>query len=162
MTAAVRLAHHLQDLTRAEMATVSNRAGVLRMMGARARAGRKVSATVYMLLCSATGLDAATGTLVASAPRAGCVIVWSILGAALLRTRGLRQLSLRVAADLIGVSAATLSRAERSHPIAVDSFLQIVAFIGMPAESFLRSTCNTNCNTLEQNDFGTTMVGATT
>ena len=58
MTAVARLAQHLQVLTRTEMATVSDRAGVPRRIGARARARRKVSATAYMLLCSAVGLDA--------------------------------------------------------------------------------------------------------
>jgi transcriptional regulator with XRE-family HTH domain len=49
-------------------------------------------------------------------------------------------LDLRSAADLVGVSAATLSRAERGQPIAIESYLRVVEFIGVPPESFLSFT----------------------
>jgi transcriptional regulator with XRE-family HTH domain len=67
-------------------------------------------------------------------------------------TREERRLSLRAASDLAGVSAATLSRAERGQPIAVESFLRASEFIGVTPESFLCFTTNTNCNTLTHND----------
>lgn len=135
------------------MAAVSDRAGVPRKIGARARAGRKVSATEYMLLCSAAGLDAATGVPVASSPRAGSSIVWWLFGYNLFITRRLRRLDLRSAAVLVGVSAATLSRAECGERISVESFLRISSFIGVPSESFLSFTGNTNCNTWKQKEF---------
>src|SRR5713226_7341415 len=111
MSAAARLARHLEYLDAAEMAALSDRAGVQRNIGARARAGRKVSATAYLLLCSAAGVDVATGAPVAvRGPCAGSSIVWWIFGSVLFFTRSLRRLDLRSAADLVGVSAATLSR----------------------------------------------------
>jgi hypothetical protein len=149
MSAAARLARHLEYLTRAEMLALSDRAGVQRKIGARARAGRKVSATAYMLLCSAAGIDAATGAPASVVPRACATIVWWMFGSGLFLTRTLKRLDLRGAADVVGVSAATLSRAERGQPVAVESFLRISDFIGIPGESFLCFTGNTNCNTLK-------------
>jgi len=149
MSAAVRLARHLECLTPAEMAALSDCAGVQRKIGARARAGRKVGTTAYMLLCTAAGIDAATGAPASVVPRAGATIVWWIFGSSLFLTRALKRLDLWVAADLVGVSAATLSRAERCQPVAVESFLRISDFIGIPAKSFLCFTGNTNCNTLK-------------
>lgn len=152
MSAAARLAQHLQGLTRPEMAEVSDRAGVPRKIGARARAGRKVSANAYMLVCSAVGVDAATGAPTVRGPRAGFSIIWWVFGSALFITRHLRRLDLRSAADLVGVSAATLSRAERGHPIAVESYLSVANFIGVPPQGFLCFTANTNCNALKPKD----------
>lgn len=149
MSAAVRLARHLEYLDPAEMAALSDRAGVQRKIGARARAGRKIGAAAYMLLCSAAGIDAATGAPAMVVPRAGATIVWWMFGSGLFLTRALKRLDLRAAADLIGVSAATLSRAERGQPVAVESFLRISDFIGILAKSFLCFTGNTNCNTLK-------------
>jgi hypothetical protein len=119
------------------MAALSDRAGVQRKIGARARAGRKISAPAYMLLCSAAGIDVATGASASVVPRVGATIVWWMFGSALFLTRARSRLDLRVAADLVGVSAATLSRAERGQPVAVESFLRISDFTGIPAESFL-------------------------
>jgi transcriptional regulator with XRE-family HTH domain len=79
--------------------------------------------------------------------------VWWNFGSALFLTRGFRRLDLRSAADLVGISAATLSRAERGHPIAVESYLSIANFIGVPPNSFLCFTGNTNCNTLMSKHF---------
>jgi hypothetical protein len=149
MSAAVRLAQRLQDLSPAEMAALSDRAGVQRKIGAGARAGRKIAATAYMLLCAAAGIDAATGAPAMVVTRAGATIVWWMFGSGLFLTRTIKRLDLRVAANLVGVSAATLSRAERCQPVAVVSFLRISDFIGIPAESFLCFTENTNCNTLK-------------
>jgi transcriptional regulator with XRE-family HTH domain len=153
MSAAARLARHLKELTPAQMAALSDRAGVQRNIGARARAGRKVSATAYLLLCSAAGVDIATGApVVVRGPCAGCSIVWWIFGSALFLTRSLRRLDLRSAADRVGVSAATLSRAERGQPIAIESYLRVANFIGVPSESFMSFAGNPNCNTLKPND----------
>jgi len=150
LSAAARLALHLQDLSLAEMAALSDRTGVQRKIGARARAGRKVNATSYLLLCSAAGIDVTTGTaVVAKEPWAGSSIIWWIFGSALFLTRSLRGLDLRSAADLVGVSAATLSRAEHGQHIAIESYLRVIGFIGVPPESFLRFAGNSNCNTLK-------------
>jgi hypothetical protein len=147
-----RLAGHLQKLSRTETAAVSDRAGVPPRIGARARAGRKVTATSYLLLCLAAGIDAATGAPFPTVPRAGCAIVWWLFGSSLFLSRRGRRLDLRSAAVLVGVSAATLSRAECGKPISVESFLCVARFIGVPPESFLCFTGNTNCNTLKQNE----------
>jgi transcriptional regulator with XRE-family HTH domain len=120
---------------------------------APARAGRKVSATAYLLLCSAAGVNVATGApVVVRGPCSGSSIVWWIFGSALFLTRSVRRLDLRSAADLVGVSAATLSRAEHGRPIAIESYLRVADFIGVPPESFLSFTGNPNCNTLKPND----------
>jgi hypothetical protein len=149
VSAAARLAQHLKELTPAEMAAVSDGAGVERKIGARARAGRKVGTTAYMLLCLAVGVDVETGLPVANAPRPGCAIAWWMFGSGLFFARHLRRLDLRSAANLVRVSAATLSRAERGQPISVESFLRISNFIGVPPEGFLCFTGNPNCNTLK-------------
>ena len=148
--AADRLASHLRHLTPAVMAVLSKRAGISGRAGARARAGRKVSAISYILLCSAVGLDVVTGAPGPSI-RAGSEIVWWLFGAALFLTRSRRHLDLRSAAALVGTSAATLSRAERGQPIAIESYLRVARFIGLPPASFLSFTGNTNCNTLKKN-----------
>jgi hypothetical protein len=141
MSAACRLARHLQDLTPAEMAALSDRAGVQRKIGARARGGRKVNATAYLLLSSSVGIDVVTGDRGArSRVYAGSSIVWWSFGSALFLTRTARRVDLRSAAVLIGVSAATLSRAERGQPIAIESYLRVVEFIGVRPETFLSFT----------------------
>jgi hypothetical protein len=152
MTAAAWLARHLRYLSRAEMVAISDCAGVPRKIGFGARASRKASATAYMLLCSVAGLDAATGTLGRECPPRGHRDLWWVFGAGLFRTRHLRPLDLRSAAGLVGVSAATLSRAERGHTIAIESYLRVVRFIRISPESFLSFTGNTNCNTLKTRD----------
>src|SRR4051812_39252676 len=98
MNAAARLAQCLQSLTPATMATVSVRAGVCRKLGARARAGRRIGAPEYLLLCSAVGMDVATGAPIAARPRAGAVLSWRKFGLALLQAREREQLDLRTAA----------------------------------------------------------------
>jgi hypothetical protein len=141
VSAAARLARHLQGLTPAEMAAVSDRAGVPRKIGARARIGRKVNATAYLLLCSAVAIDVATNARVLGGrPCVGSSIVWWVFGSALFLTRSRRRLDLRSAADLVGVSAATLSRAERGQPIAIESYLRVIEFMGVPPKSFLSFT----------------------
>jgi hypothetical protein len=153
MSAAARLAQHLQGLARPEMAAVSDQAGVPRRMGFRARNGHKVSATAYLLLCLAVGTEPSKGSLVAKAPRRGASIAWWAFGSALFLTRSLRRLDLRTAAQLVGVSAATLSRAEHGHPLAVESYLSVAKFTGVPPQGFLCFTENGNCNTLKAKDF---------
>jgi hypothetical protein len=160
MNAAERLAQHLQGLTRVDMLAVSDRAGVPRKIGARARAARKVCASSYMQLCSAVGIDAVTGVPTDRVRPTGSSIVWWFFGSNLFLTRHLRRLDLRSAAELIGVSAATLSRAERGQPIAVDNFLRISEFIGIVADSFLCFTGNTNCNKLKVQDSAAAPMGA--
>jgi transcriptional regulator with XRE-family HTH domain len=153
MSAPARLAQHLQHLTRPEMAALSEQAGVPRRLGARARAGRKVGASAYILLCIAVGVDPATGRAAHTGnPRAGFSIAWWTFGSALFLTRSLRRLDLRSTAQLVGVSAATLSRAERGQPIAIESYLSITDFIGLPPQSFLCFTFDMNCNRLMTQD----------
>ena len=155
--AAARLAGHLQHFSAATMVTLSKRAGVSGRAGARARAGRKVSATAYMLLCSEVGIEIFTGAPAPSISHAGLGIVWWLFGSALFFTRSRQNLDLRSVAGLIETSAATLSRAERGHPIAVENYLHLCRFIGLPPTAFLGFTGNTNCNILKINkEVGTT------
>jgi hypothetical protein len=151
LSAKARLAQHLAGTTPASMNIISDRAGVSRRLGARARAGRPINATDYLLLCSATGLTAESGVEVKGVSRAGSSIAWWVFGAALFLTRHRLRLDLRTAARTVGVSAATLSRAEAGDSIAIESFLRIVHFMGVPVGSFLCFTENTYCNTLKPN-----------
>jgi len=153
MSVAGHLAQELCCLTRSEMATVSDQAGISRRMGFRARNGHKVSATTHLLLCLAVGTEPSRGSSVPKAPRRVASIAWWAFGSALFLTRSLRRLDLRTAAQLVGVSAATLSRAEHGHPLAVESYLRVAGFIGVPPEGFLCFTGNSNCNTLKAKDF---------
>jgi hypothetical protein len=148
-SAKARLASHLAGVMPADMNIISDRAGIPRRLGARARVGRQINATSHLLLCSAVGLDVDTGAEVEGVSRAGSVVVWWIFGSALFLTRHSRRLDLRSASALIGVSTATLSRAEVGEPVGIDSFIRIARFIGLPPPSFLCFTENTNCNTLE-------------
>jgi hypothetical protein len=153
LSAESRLSQHLGGLTRSEMAALSDQAGVPRRIGFRARNGHTVSATAYLLLCMAMGTDPSTGSMATKTPRRGASVAWSAFGSALFLTRSLRQLDLRKAAQRVGVSAATLSRAEHGRPTAVESYLRIAGFIGVPAQGFLCFTANSDCNTLIRNDF---------
>ena len=130
-------------LSRPELAAVCDDAGVTFTIGARARAGRKINASAYMLLCSAAGLDAATGAIVEAEPRAGFAIAWWLVGCNHFLTRRIRGLDLRSAALVVGVSAATLSRAECGEPVSIECFLRISCFIGIPPKIFLCPTPNT-------------------
>lgn len=148
-----RLAQHLADVTPTLMNAISDRAGIPRRLGAGARVGRKINANDYLLLCSAIGLGAESGLKVEGISRVGSSIIWWVLGAALFLTRRRLHLDLRSAARIIEMSAATLSRAEAGDPIAVESFLKITKFIGVPPNSFLCFTADPDCNTLVPNDF---------
>jgi len=55
---------------------------------------------------------------------------------------------------LIEVSAAHSRGRNRGRPIAAKSFVRIAGFIGVPPETFLCFTGNTNCNTLKQKGDG--------
>jgi len=110
-----------------------------------------------MLLCSEVGIEIITGAPAPSISRAGLGIVWGLFGCALFFTRSRQNLDLRSAADFIGTSAATLSRAECGHPIEVENYLHLCRFIGLPPTAFFGFTGNTNCNILKINkEVGTT------
>jgi hypothetical protein len=147
LSAKVRLAQHLGGLHPLAMGVVSDGAGVHRKLGGRARVGRKINATAYLLLCAAIGLDALDGKQGDHRSRAGFTIAWEVLGCTLFLTRRCHRLDLRSAARRIGVSAATLSRAEGGQAIDVENYLSVVRFLRMPAEAFLCFMKNTNCNT---------------
>src|SRR5262245_29361145 len=110
MNAVARLSQRLQDYTRSEVLAIAKRAGICPTIGIRARRGSSITATPYMLLCTAVGLDPTSGQSNASVPRASGAIHWLTLASALLLTRAAWKLDLRTTARLVGVSIATLSR----------------------------------------------------
>jgi hypothetical protein len=147
--AAIRLASQLQNLAAGSMRSFSASAGVEGRLGMRARQGRVVDSTSYLRLCSAIGVDAATGLPAPATHRRAFEIEWWMFGAAFLFGRRRARLGLRAAAKVVGVSAATLSRAEGGQAVSVESYLLIIRFLGVPALSFLSFTGNRYCNTLK-------------
>lgn len=158
MNASACLAQRLQTFTRSEILAISDWAGVGKM-GIRARAGRRITATAHMRICIAVGLDAVTAKPNGNSPRADVTVAWWLVAATLFLTRCRRRLDIRSASDLVGVSTATLSRAEQGKPVAVESFLHICKFAGLPPASFLCFTRNMNCNTLDRRSFGKAPLG---
>jgi hypothetical protein len=83
----------------------------------------------YLKLSNALGLDPCTGLPrpTAAAPHARCH--WGLLAAAVFFERSRRRLGVRRAAREIGVSTATLSRADNGNAIAIESALRLSAWL---------------------------------
>src|SRR3954447_4153460 len=139
-TATARLALQLQGLSATSMVALSASAGVDGVIGARARRGRRINATSYLLLCSLIGIDATTGASSPAICRRGFEIDWHAFGAALKVSRNRANLDLRAAAKIIGASAATLSRAECGNAVSVESYLLINRFLVVSPLVFLSFT----------------------
>jgi len=110
-----------------------------------------------MLLCAIAGVDPASGTSIGRTSLAGFAVEWWLVGATTFLTRRRRRQGIRAAAAAADVSVATMSRAECGQALAVNSFLRIAKFVGLPPTAFLRFTGNPDCNTL----IGTTNPEAT-
>jgi transcriptional regulator with XRE-family HTH domain len=109
---------------------MARRARVTSRQASLARAGKPVNAGAYLALCAATGIDPVDGK---SRPAKSLSpnVVWWLLSGALYITRNLKKLDQRAAAEAIGISAATVCRVERGHPVSIGVMLKVCAFIGV-------------------------------
>jgi hypothetical protein len=114
---------------------MGRRAGVTSRQMSLARAGKPVNAGAYLALCAATGIDPVDGkarpTRVIS-PN----VVWWLLSGALYITRHLKKLDQRAAAEVIGISAASVCRVESGHPVSIGVMLKVCAFIGVHPDGY--------------------------
>jgi DNA-binding Xre family transcriptional regulator len=118
-------------------AEIADRAGNdMRRHVFRARAGKPVNAGAFLALCGALGIDPADGSY-RPPSRVSSNVSWPALGTSLRSARQLRHQDQRSAARVIGVSAATLCRAEAGDAVSVESLLAICRFIGVHPEHFL-------------------------
>ena len=81
-------------------------------------------------LCAATGIDPVDGRP-RSAKALSPNVVWWLLSGALYITRHLKKLDQRSAADVIGISAASVCRVEQGQPVSIGVMLKVCAFIGV-------------------------------
>jgi DNA-binding XRE family transcriptional regulator len=96
-----------------------------------ARRGLPVAVDAHLGLCRALRLDPATGAAVRRAEKCGRVR-WDHVRASLVCARAGAGLTLRAAAERIGIGAATLLRAERGETVSVEVFLKLCQWLGMP------------------------------
>jgi transcriptional regulator with XRE-family HTH domain len=109
---------------------LARRADVTSRQASLARAGKPVNAGAYLALCAATGIDPVDGKS-RPAKVLSPNVVWWLLSGALYITRHLKKLDQRAAAEAIGISAATVCRVERGHPVSIGVLLKVCAFIGV-------------------------------
>jgi hypothetical protein len=129
-SAALRRFHCVTTrLSLSDAIELADRAGVPRRVGSQARKGRPIGTEGYLKLSNALGLDPCTGLprSAAATPQARCH--WWLLAAAIFFERSRRRLGVRAAACEIGVSTATLSRAENGNAIAIESTLRLSAWL---------------------------------
>ena len=134
-----------------ELDAIARQAGVSPRQASLARAGKPVNAGAYLALCAATGIDP-----VDERSRPAKVlspnVVWWLLSGALYITRHLKKLDQRNAAEVIGISAASVCRVECGQPVSIGVLLKVCAFIGVhpdgytaplngPSEIVSRGTC---------------------
>jgi hypothetical protein len=122
-------------LTAPETAALADAAGVPRRTAERARRNRGIGSEAYLKLCNAVGKDAVSGAprTVRFMPSAACN--WWLLGAAIYLARSRRLHGIRAAALEIGVSTATLSRAETGQAIAIESVIRIAHYLQLTPEA---------------------------
>jgi transcriptional regulator with XRE-family HTH domain len=129
----------------------ARRAGVTSRQASLARAGKPVNAGAYLALCAATGIDPIDGKS-RPAKVLSPNVVWWLLSGALYITRHLKKLDQRAAAEVIGISAASVCRVECGQPVSIGVMLKVCAFIGVhpfgytaplvcPPEIISRETC---------------------
>jgi hypothetical protein len=140
-------------MTNVQIRQIAKIAGVPGRMAVRAARGMTIGTTSFLLLCSVTGIDPIRATPRRPLSRRGCSICWRSFAAALWFERRRRDLSLRDCSLLLGISIATLSRAERAHCLGVESFAQLTGFIGLHPFAFLYFTGNSSCNAREELEF---------
>jgi DNA-binding Xre family transcriptional regulator len=109
---------------------LARRAGVTSRQVSLARAGKPVNAGAYLALCAATGIDPVDAK---SRPARviSPTVVWWLLSGALYITRRLKKLDQRAAAEVIGISAASVCRVEFGKPVSIGVMLKVCAFIGV-------------------------------
>jgi len=149
MTAALRLQRALASHSAADVAALSDRIGIDRRIGARAKGGRKINASAYLALCCAVGINPVTGESRPVREPTGPVMFW-FLGAGVTIARLSRKLSYRQIAKASGVTHPTIFRVERGLPVSAETVLRVAAFLGVRPEGFTACfTTNTNSTTSE-------------
>ena len=112
-------------------------AGVSRRVARQAANGRRISAEPYLKLCCALGVDPYTGLWRAAAPQPEARCNWARLAYTVRFARSRRGHNIRAAAEFLGLSTATISRAENRKPVAIESVLLLIPYTGLSAESML-------------------------
>jgi DNA-binding Xre family transcriptional regulator len=119
----------------AALAEIADRAGGLRTQIFRARKGKPVNAGAFLSLCAVIGIDPVDGS-----PRPVKVvpstIAWPMVAVALRISRRLRHHDQRSAAQVIGISAATVCRVEAGNPVSIESLVAACRFIGVHPDDY--------------------------
>jgi transcriptional regulator with XRE-family HTH domain len=121
--------------TSAALAEIADRAGVGRRQALLARAGKPIGAGAHLALCGAIGIDPMDGAPCPSRtvpPH----IAWWLVAAALFITRTSRRLDQRRAAQITGMSAATVCRLEAGKPVNIVNLVKACRFIGVHADGY--------------------------
>ena len=116
--------------TWAQQDVIARQAGVTSREVSLARSGKPVNAGAFLALCAAGGIDPAAGTS-RPARTLSPNVVWGLLSQALYITRNLKKLDQRAAAEVIGISPASVCRVERGHQVSIGVMLKVCAFIGV-------------------------------
>jgi transcriptional regulator with XRE-family HTH domain len=114
----------------AEQNSIARQAGVTSRQVSLARSGKPVNAGAYLALCAAVGVDPVDGKdrpVKSVSPN----ILWWVLSGAMYISRNLKKLDQRAAAEVIGISAASVCRVECGQPVSVGILLRVCAFIGV-------------------------------
>lgn len=98
----------------------------------------RVDAEDFIKLCARVGICPITGERLTPLRDLGSLCTQSI-GAGFAVKRDIEKLSLRGAADVVGVSASTLARIEMNQPVSIESVLAVCEFIGVHPFGYLRS-----------------------
>ena len=114
---------------------IARRAGVTPRQLSLALADKPVNAGAYLALCALAGVDPVDGSL-RPAKVLSPNVAWWLLSSALYIARSLRKLDQRAAAKVIGVSPATVCRAERGQPVSIGVLIKICAFIGVHPDGY--------------------------
>jgi hypothetical protein len=135
------------------------RMGIDLRLWRRATFARVVNADAHLAICAEIGVEPVyLGVPIPAQPLAG-PIQWHLFGMALFLRREQVAHCGRKAAEVAGVSVATVSRAEGGHPLSFDGFARLAAYVGQHPHAFThrvqpgerpRSTGNTDCNTLNK------------
>lgn len=104
----------------------------------RAVAGLRINASDFLRLCGRLQIDPLTGERGPMAHDPG-PLCSQMVGAGCALQRHLKKLSMRAAADEIGVSASTLHRLEQNLPVSIESILAVCAFIGVHPFNYMQN-----------------------
>jgi DNA-binding XRE family transcriptional regulator len=129
-------------LSIADVPNVATLAGITPRQAANAIKGRPTTATAYLRLCVACGLDPAPGL-----PYGAVVpsdFAFDFLGLAVRLTRRIRAHSDRDAAKVLGVAPATICRLERGDTVSIGVVLRACEYVGVHPFGY----CKTNAEKL--------------